>query len=1287
MAGPHNDAGRGTQSSYAAGNTFTGPGFQNNAPIAQLNQYINETESNEAQWLRHLFITDPRCDKKRLEDAKGGILPAACDWVLRQPTFQIWQDDPHARLLWINSGPGTGKTMAFCHILDELVSELGSEDRLAYFFFEEGSTEAGTASAVLRSLAYMLITCSKPPDKELLIFVGEECDATGTKVLGGPGSWYRLEKIFRRILGGLSRPGKRGTIYLCVDALNECTEDLQNLLKFVVGVADSEDMPRVKWLLTSRWASAISRALNVGGTATRYSMDLDDYQEETSRAMNSYVDHCAEELTKMHGGLGVEEVRKRLRGKAEKGYSFQYMSLLVAKGQQATTPEGLLEIVDDAAEDIAGLYQQTAERIRHLHDQIQRGCLDALTAVATAYRPLHYSELCALSDIHPNEAARSIIRECEPFWAINNNGDAQITNQSAREFLSAKNTLLSSSLEERHHQMFSRSLKTMNKMLYRDMCSLGHPGYPTVDVKPEQRERLAGVGYACEYWIEHLIASGDRGLNVRDATAVRRFLEERFMNWVEAVSLLGNGHSVLLSWSKLVNFLRKIPNMESLVEIAADAQSFIEFNVPSIMAYPLQTYTSALLFAPTQSKIVDLFTHEKPSWVAVGNGMERSRWSPWIRTLTPQARNVVVTKPAAFSSDGNWVAALLQGDGQAREVSYYEVDVWDLRSGICLWTFPGATDCVGFPPQGSRLAVTMDGDMRLWDLTQGCWDDNQILKGLSPIHAAFSPDGIWLAAVAGEPDDKVQMWDWERGDCVLKFGGAESGTGAIQAIAFSSNGLWVATADRKGMSVWDHESGNCLWRNDTTTTTLAFSTITEGIVISANYGTLTAWDWRTDRLVRKLVVKEKISLRETQTPVAISADGSRFAAAPVSMINIWEAKTKRRLQTLEGYEKYVGSLAFSPDGGQLAVGGDWGLKICLTASTKVNTSQEQRDHKGKIKWIKLSDDGKRILSISVDIVRVWDAMTGRCISQIDTCKPNVVPEDDDLLDAALSGNGSRLILVYRDYDPTVWDIDEKGHDRGSIPEQAALACLSFDGGRAALVTVSHEIRVWNFAIDKFDHDNINFSPYNGRTKNVGCIVFSPVASQIAVSRGGAITIWECLERRQKKRQTMVTAKTVKSLCFSHDGQLLLSSYEEEIRVWDVASGHCARIVRGVVPGIGVVGFDALSTRILSNFGFLAVNGQSATFMLLPNDTTPEEQCQRLGFGIDKDKSWVTWGSDRVLWLPPEYRPDSVAVLPAEPSKRLQASLIVLGCYSGRVVFLRFSGQKPPLLGREPVTAT
>lgn len=99
-------------------------------------------------------------------------------------------------------------------------------------------------------------------------------------------------------------------------------------------------------------------------------------------------------------GPEFEAVRAGLRVKVEKGHTFLYTALLAAKARRASTHEKVLELLDDAASDVPGLYEQAANRIRHdLEESVQRGCIDALAVVATTYRPLHHSELCALSDI------------------------------------------------------------------------------------------------------------------------------------------------------------------------------------------------------------------------------------------------------------------------------------------------------------------------------------------------------------------------------------------------------------------------------------------------------------------------------------------------------------------------------------------------------------------------------------------------------------------------------------------------------------------------------------------------------------------------------------------------------------------------------------------------------------------------------------------------------------------------------------------------------------------------
>ncbi|KAK4031968.1 hypothetical protein C8A01DRAFT_20896, partial [Parachaetomium inaequale] len=62
---------------------------------------------NDSQSLADLRTTDPRDDKKRIEDIKGCLLKGSYQWILDHPECRRWRGDEHSRLLWIK-GLGRG---------------------------------------------------------------------------------------------------------------------------------------------------------------------------------------------------------------------------------------------------------------------------------------------------------------------------------------------------------------------------------------------------------------------------------------------------------------------------------------------------------------------------------------------------------------------------------------------------------------------------------------------------------------------------------------------------------------------------------------------------------------------------------------------------------------------------------------------------------------------------------------------------------------------------------------------------------------------------------------------------------------------------------------------------------------------------------------------------------------------------------------------------------------------------------------------------------------------------
>ncbi|KNB17625.1 hypothetical protein FOXG_21990 [Fusarium oxysporum f. sp. lycopersici 4287] len=105
--------------------------------------------------LKHLYVTDPRDDKQRILETKGGLLKGSYCWILKNDRFQRFRDDPQSPLLWIKGDLGKGKTMLLCGIIDELEKE--SAKRLSYFFCQATEAQLSSATGVLRGLIYLLI--------------------------------------------------------------------------------------------------------------------------------------------------------------------------------------------------------------------------------------------------------------------------------------------------------------------------------------------------------------------------------------------------------------------------------------------------------------------------------------------------------------------------------------------------------------------------------------------------------------------------------------------------------------------------------------------------------------------------------------------------------------------------------------------------------------------------------------------------------------------------------------------------------------------------------------------------------------------------------------------------------------------------------------------------------------------------------------------------------------------------------------------------------------------------
>ncbi|KAK4109346.1 hypothetical protein N656DRAFT_716293, partial [Canariomyces notabilis] len=199
-------------------------------------------DEKDTQCLQDLRLTDPRDDKKRIQNTKGGLLRDAYHWILDNSEFQQWRNSLDSNLLWIKGDPGKGKTMLLCGIIDELQKSTSGTGPLSFFFCQATNEQISNAPAILRGLIYMLLD----QQPSLIPHVRKKYKHAGKALFEDANRWVALSEIFKNILQDPSLEGA----YLVIDALDECISGRRELLEFIVEMTST--VPHVKWIVSSR---------------------------------------------------------------------------------------------------------------------------------------------------------------------------------------------------------------------------------------------------------------------------------------------------------------------------------------------------------------------------------------------------------------------------------------------------------------------------------------------------------------------------------------------------------------------------------------------------------------------------------------------------------------------------------------------------------------------------------------------------------------------------------------------------------------------------------------------------------------------------------------------------------------------------------------------------------------------------------------------------------------------------------------------------------------------------
>jgi hypothetical protein len=433
---------------------------------------VRELINKRERCIQHLRLTDPRDDKKRIEETKGGLLEGSYHWVLDSVSFQQWREDPQSRLLWIQGDPGKGKTMLLCGIIEEL--KKSPTDLLSFFFCQSTDSRINSATAVLRGLIYLLVN----QQPSFVLHLQKKYDQAGQSLFEDANAWVALSEIFTNMI---QDPDLEITC-LVVDALDECVADLPKLLDLVVETSTLS--ARVKWLLSSRNETHIQQRLRGVDARARLSLEIRENAEQVSRAVNVYIDNKLSRIDSLEDDNLRDQVRNILRQKANG--TCLWVALVV---QELGDPESWnpLQVVEEAPPGLHQLYDRMLNQI-HRRKRDSEVCRLLLSTACIAYRPLYLAEMGSLCGLFGKisvltKKVRMITAMCGSFLTVRDD-QVYLIHQSAKDYLSNKmQDAIFLSRDKVHHNIFSTSLKLMSNILKRDMYDLSDPGFPIDNVR------------------------------------------------------------------------------------------------------------------------------------------------------------------------------------------------------------------------------------------------------------------------------------------------------------------------------------------------------------------------------------------------------------------------------------------------------------------------------------------------------------------------------------------------------------------------------------------------------------------------------------------------------------------------------------------------------------------------------------------------------------------------------------------------------------------------------------
>ncbi|RAK86488.1 hypothetical protein BO79DRAFT_177352 [Aspergillus costaricaensis CBS 115574] len=1187
-----------------------------------------------------------------LEGTRVELLDEIMDWV----------DDPQGKtIFWLRGVAGTGKST----ISRTVARKLQERELLgASFFFKRGEGDRGKALRFITTIAMQFMIALRQLRTKIATVIDNDLTIISKSVKE---QFDHL--LLRPLLSMELSNGQRLPLVVVVDALDECEErSIETIIRLLPRVQESKTI-QLKVFITSRPEHPIFEGFEqiegehkdvvlheIQRPTIKHDMALffEDRLSKVRKNKNLEDKWPGETKTQALIDMAIPlfifaETVCRLLGDYRWDPDNSLNDILKRQYNNSNLDKTYLPVLDKLLEG----------QDRRAQNELVKQFRQVVGAIVALESPLSIASLSKLINMKES-LIRTRLDSLHSVLSIpkDKNRPVRMFHLSFREFLlhpeTKEKTKLSVDGQSTHRDLVHKCIAVMmdpQHGLRQDICDLRKHGTFRDDITTKQIEGCfpAELRYSSRYWVHHLHQGA---LILSDHDEIHEFLKKHFLHWLEAMSILGHLPETIGSVNMLLSIVQT-SHSDRISRFLYDAKRFTLKNIQIAKEYPLQLYSSALLFAPEKCTIRNTFFHYvSPYFSQLPRVPEY--WGAELQILEVGAEYIECLE---FSPDGQ----LLLTD-TTNGLRLWEASTGDLRHTLEESTHVrDATKIGAFSPDGKLVAWSSwnSGTILLWDSLSGTL--RHTLKGEHGVIAIVFLSNEQL--VSASLDGKLTTWSTISGELQqsvrLEYEEEETSSELLLAELPHDGGLLVRAMENGTIELWDtvnFELRHTLKSHGGMIGSIAVSPDGIFLALGSGNGILEFWD------ICKGTVHNTLQCHANDCSihsVDFSHDGRYLTLGCAQGLTIWDICHSPILSTFASRKTSVELVRFSPDNKIVASAA--GGEVTLWDTTRCEVQHAQQGQTGPVEAVQPSPTGAFLASSSEDnTVRLWNILTG-------TVQHVLQGHSDASLRISISPKGHLLAVSSMDGPIKIWDVSNGTLQHNLSSNCSGITnCMLFSPDENLLLVIwDHRMCLWDavtgtckWTVEPKRQGSSIFDV----TDSPNCLSFFEHVYTVAFSSSGnllatghmldkTVRLWDT---ETGMKEHIFTDCSTDQLQFSPDGKLLAAgSVSIGVQVWNVSDGNLRQTLE---EEDGPSWFKEAKKS----------DGYSWLFDTNLNEYRIHPKSQ--GNIISVTYDWIGLGKDRFLRIPPQYQGYWSA-------KEVIGNTVVLGQLTGDVIFIGICPEK------------